>query len=211
MARMMRVLLVLAGWFHPPYRGQLYLKEALGELPGHAFDEVSSLAQARELPLADYDALVLYYHYPNTPLTAAELDAFRSFVAGGGGVLALHSATASHKPTPGYFEVLGGRFTGHGPVAPLRIRPARTDDPIFAGIEPFTVDDELYLHELQPDIEMRFVTDHGGRAVPVVWTRTAGAGRVCYVCPGHRSASVRHPAVKEIVRRGMLWVCRGGA
>lgn len=205
---MKRILLVLAGWVHPPYRGQLWLKETLAELPDLSFDQVPTLAEAVQHGLSGYDALVLYYHHPQVALTDAELEAFGAFVRKGGGVLAVHSATASYKPTPGYFEVLGGRFTGHGPVQSFDVRPARADDPIFAGIPAFTVHDELYLHELQPDIDVHFQADHEGKAEPMVWTRTVGEGRVCYACPGHRSASMKNEAVREILRRGMRWVCR---
>lgn len=203
---MKQVLLVLAGWVHPPYRGVQWLKQTLAELPGFAFDEVQSLAEANQRGMSRYDALVLYYHHSHDVLTDDELESFRSFVNDGGGVLAVHSATASYKPTRGYFEVLGGRFIGHGPVQPIEIRPVRGDDTIFGGISAFTVRDELYLHELQPDIEIRFTAEHEGKPQPMVWTRNAGKGRVCYLGPGHRSASMQHEAVQEIVRRGMKWV-----
>jgi type 1 glutamine amidotransferase len=202
---MRKILLVLAGWFHPPFQGRVELKQALAELPQCSFDEVSSLAEAARRRLSDYDALVLYYHHRDTALSADDLEAFKSYVHGGGGVLAVHSATASYKPTREYFAVLGGRFVGHGPVAPMEVRPARDDDPIFGGIGNFSVRDELYLHELQPDIEPRFVSDHEGKPAPVVWTRTAGNGRVCYVNFGHRAEPLRHPAVREILRRGLEW------
>jgi len=203
---MNRVLLVLDGWVHPPYRGRLELKQTLADLSGFSFDEASSLPQAVQAGLSDYAAAVLYYHHPKAALTAAEVDAFRTFVHGGGGVLAVHSATASYKPSLGYFEVLGGRFVGHGPVETIDIRPARAHDPIFEGIPAFTVRDELYLHELQPDIDVHFEADHQGKTVPVVWTRTVGKGRVCYTCPGHRAASMQHESVREVLRRGLKWV-----
>lgn len=205
---MKNVLLVLAGLIHPPIRGRRYLKEILTALPGYRFDEVSTLGEAALQPLTGYDAVVLYYHHRDAALSDAELRAFRDFVEGGGGVLAVHSATASYKKTPAYFEVLGGRFTGHGRIEPIDIRPAAADDSIFAGIPRFTVKDELYLHELQPDIRVHFETTHKGRTEPMVWTRTVGSGRVCYSCPGHRSASLRVPEVAEILRRGLAWVCR---
>jgi len=206
---MKKVLLVLAGLVHPPYRGRQWLKQTLAELPDFAFDEVTSLAEAALRPLSDYDALVLYYHHRDDALSAAELTAFREFVIAGGGVLAVHSATASYKRTPAYFEIVGGRFIGHGPVEPIEIRPSAPDDPIFAGIPAFTITDELYLHELQPDLHIHFETTHKGEAAPMVWTRTVGSGRVCYACPGHRSASMREPAVQEILKRGLQWVCAG--
>ncbi len=205
---MKNVLSVSAGWIHPPIRGRRFLRETLQALSGYRFDEVETLAQAVNRDLTNYDALVLYYHHRDDALTEAELNAFRTFVNSGGGVLAVHSATASYKKTPAYFEVLGGRFIGHGPIEPIAIRPSQPDDPIFAGIPPFSVKDELYLHELQPDIRVHFETTHKGRSAPMVWTREPGAGRVCYTCPGHRSASMRVPEVVEIVRRGLAWVSR---
>lgn len=206
MGKQKSVLLVSAGWVHPSYRARALLRGALAELAGYAFDEVSTLAQAVRRPLSAYDALVLYYHHRNVPLAAADLDAFRAFVHGGGGVVAVHSATASYKPTPGYCQILGGCFAGHGPVTRLEISPARDDDPVFGGIPAFTVKDELYLHTLQPDIQVHFHAQHEARRVPVVWTRTVGNGRVCYICPGHRAASMRHPSVRAILHRGLRWV-----
>lgn len=202
-----RILLVSAGWFHPPYRGRVWLRRALEDLPGCSFEAVSSLAAAVRRPLSEYRALVLYYHHKRAVLTEAQLAAFRAFVAAGGGVLAVHSATASYKNSPGYFGVLGGRFSGHGPVTTMEVRPLPQADSIFGGIGAFGLTDELYVHDLQPDIQVHFDALHEGRALPVVWTRSFRAGRVCYVCPGHRSASMRHPSLVEILRRGLRWVC----
>lgn len=205
------VLLVSAGLVHPPYRGRMQLKETLAAIPRVRLNEVTSLAEAAKLPLSDYRAMVLYYHHRDDVLADADLQAFRSFVSGGGGVLAVHSATASYKPSAAYFEILGGRFVGHGPVESMQVEVSAADDPIFGGIGGFEIKDELYLHELQPDLRVHFHAVHNGKAEPMVWTREVGAGRVCYVCPGHRSASMQHPAVQEIVRRGLTWVSRRGS
>ncbi|HYD49898.1 MAG TPA: ThuA domain-containing protein [Terriglobales bacterium] len=206
---MTKLLLVSTGLIHPPYGGRAAVKETLAQIPGIDLDEVSSLEEALQRPEAPaYAAMVLYYHFPNARLSEPQLAAFRSFVECGGGVLAIHSATASYKPSLPYFEVLGGRFTGHGPVSSLQIRPYG-DSEIFAGVASFSVTDELYLHQQQPDLRVHFVAEHEGKPVPVVWTRELGAGRVCYVCPGHRSASMRHDSVREILRRGVRWVSKG--
>ena len=205
-----RVLLASAGWVHPPYGGRLALKRGLAAIPGFSFDELTSLPEAVQRPLSGYRAVVLYYHHSNAALTDAELEAFGTFVKTGGGVLAVHSATASYKTTPGYFEILGGRFLTHGPVTTMEIQPTEVGDPIFGGIPSFTVRDELYVHELQPDIRVHFGATYQGKVEPIVWTRELEAGRVCYVGPGHCSASMQNPTVAEILRRGMNWVCRVG-
>jgi type 1 glutamine amidotransferase len=200
------VLLVTGGLWHPPLAGRAALFQALGALDGFTFGRLRSLEQ---LPagLEQVAALVLYYHHKR--LSSRALGALEAFVGNGGGVLAVHSATASFKDARRYFEVLGGRFTGHGKVASIRIEPVVGKDAPFGGIEAFTVTDELYLHDLQPGIRVHFSAAGPGGAVPVVWTHRFGAGRVCYCGPGHRAASMRHPVYQEILRRGLLWAAAG--
>lgn len=199
----MNVLLITSGIFHPPLWGRLALHKALAESGGCDFKMIHSLEQ---LPadLESFSALVLHFHHRRiSPAALVKLDAF---VRGGGGVLAIHAATASFKETPAYFDILGGRFTGHGTVEKFAAR--RIKDEVFGGIGDFTVIDELYLHELKPGLEVHFTANYEGKAVPVVWTQGFGTGRVCYACPGHISATMRNPAYQEVLRRGLLWVGR---
>ena len=201
----MKALLVTAGIFHPPYRGRQALQRALMRLGGFSFQHICSLEQ---LPadVETFAALVLYFHHKTISTTAlARLDAF---VKHGGGVLAIHSATASFKHEPHYFEIIGGRFVGHGPVENFEVKQVRDD--LFGEIGNFIIKDELYLHELQPGIDVHFAAQHNGQAVPVVWTYRYGSGKVCYAVPGHTSGSMQHPAVQEILRRGLKWVSREG-
>jgi hypothetical protein len=103
---------------------------------------------------------------------------------------------------------LGGRFISHGAVEQIRVRAAVDTTGPFEGIDDFTITDELYVHEAQPDLRVHVSAAYQGRQVPLVWTRTHGAGRVCYACPGHTTASLQHSAVQELLRRGLKWVCR---
>ena len=200
------VLLVSAGVVHPPLTGWVWLWRFLARLDEFRVRRVSSLEALPRMNMRRYRGLVLYYHHAS--ISEAALGALDSFVSGGGGALAIHSATASFKEALRYFEILGGRFTGHGPVAAFDVRPASPTDEIFGGIPPFRVRDELYLHELVSDIDVHFLAEHEGEPVPVVWTHRHGKGRVCYACPGHRTESLQVPAMREILRRGLTWVCR---
>jgi type 1 glutamine amidotransferase len=201
---MNQVLLITDGIFHPPLLGRLILHRTLKKMPGYRFEQIRSLEQAPE-NLDPYSAMVVYFHHKKIAKNA--VDAFERYVSGGGGVLAIHSATASAKENRRFTNVLGGRFVGHGPVEPFVVSPASPESEIFSGISAFEVTDERYLHETQPDIETHFTTEHEGELVPIVWTRTHGKGRVCYACPGHKAASLRIPAYQEILRRGLDWVC----
>lgn len=197
-----KVLLVTDGLFHPPLWGRLILHHALRRVPGCAFAHTRSLDC---LP-ADAEtcaAWVLHFHHQSiTPAALARLDAF---VRNGGGILAIHAATASFKETLPYFDILGGRFVGHGPVTRFNITQARED--IFGPLGGFWVRDELYLHELRPDLTVHFTAMLDGQEVPVVWTRQYGQGRVCYAVPGHTSESMANPVYQQVLQRGLAWVC----
>ncbi|NDJ52091.1 MAG: hypothetical protein GYB68_03280, partial [Chloroflexi bacterium] len=80
---------------------------------------------------------------------------------------------------------------------------------IFTGIEGFSVRDELYRHDYQPDCEVHFVVDLGEDIEPVVWTRSHSRGRVCYCSLGHTVSAMRHPTTQAILQRGLAWVAAG--
>lgn len=202
-------MFVTAGIFHPPLAGrwavQRALRRALRALDGYTFAETGSLDKAQP-HLANCDALVLYFHHQR--LSPLALAAFQNFVYQGGGVLAIHSATASFKQDPAYHAVLGGRFSGHGVVETFTLSPAAENPGPFGGLAGFAVHDELYLHTLEPGVQVHFTAQHQGESVPVVWTYTYGAGRVCYAAPGHRAATMQQPEYQRLLQRGLEWVCR---
>jgi type 1 glutamine amidotransferase len=199
------ILMVSDGRLHPPLMGRFWLRYALAGMQGYTFTRVSSMEKLLGLDLSDFQGLVLYFHHSN--LSPAALDAFDQYVTAGGGVLAIHSATASFDNSPRFTDILGGKFMGHGPVEPFTVSPVSPESQIFHGIPEFSVKDELYLHDLQPDIETHFTTIHQGEPVPMVWTRFHGEGRICYACPGHRAASMRVPAYQQILIRALEWAC----
>jgi type 1 glutamine amidotransferase len=147
-----------------------------------------------------WNCWIYIHHKKISPTALADLDAF---VSNGCGLLAIHSATASFKETKHYFEILGGRFIGHGKVEKFKVEKLESE--IFDGIGDFVVRDELYIHELKSGITVHFTAKHEGKDVPVVWTVRYSKGKVCYAVLGHTTASMKHPAVQEILRRGLAW------
>ncbi len=200
-----KVLLISAGIFHPPLLGRIQLGKLLARARGVELLRGRSLELLKEMDCTEIQALVLYYHQKS--LSTAALDALDSFVSAGGGVLAIHSATASFKEMPDYCEILGGRFTGHGPIEQITIEAVHSRDEIFREIPSFTILDELYLHEFTGEVRPHFVVQQGEHQIPIVWTRQHGQGSVCYVGLGHRTKSMRLPSVQTILIRGLAWVC----
>jgi uncharacterized protein len=195
------ILLVTGGIFHPPLLGRLILQRVLRQMEGFSFEHIRSLEQ---LPahLERFSAMLLHFHHKAiSPAALMKLD---DFVKNGGGILAIHAATASFKETRSYFDILGGRFIGHGKVENFEIINQHSE--IFRGIPNFTVKDELYIHEVNERIQVQFAAVHEGKAVPVVWTYQYGSGKVCYAVPGHVSATMDNPVYQEVLRRAVVWV-----
>jgi type 1 glutamine amidotransferase len=199
---MKKVLLVTDGIFHPPFLARKALHKALAELDGFEFQHARSM---EELPgnLKDFSVLVIYVHHKK--ISEQALTALDEFVSKGGGILGVHTATAAFKQQLHYFEILGGRFIGHGPVEPFEVKPV-PESKIFVGIPAFTVKDELYIHELQPGIMAHFTATHEGQEIPIVWTYQVGKGRVCYAVPGHLTETMRNETYQQVLRRGLAWV-----
>ena len=198
------ILLVSAGLFHPSLVCRFWLRRALNTLPGYRFTRASSLEALPRLPLDPFPALVLYVHHE--PLSAVALDCLDDYLERGGGLLALHSASASYKEEPRFYEMLGGRFVRHGPVEAFAVQASAPEDEIFGRVPAFTVHDELYRHEYDPVNRIHFHTVVDGEREPVVWTRRWGRGRVCYCSLGHTMGAVRHPQFHQILGRGLAWV-----
>ena len=197
-----KILLVTDGIFHPPLLGRLRLHKMFSQMDGFSFAHISSL---EKLPsnLSSFSALVLHYHHKT--ISPSALEQLDTFVKNGGGILAIHAATASFKQTLPYFKILGGRFIGHGKVESFKVEKVK--DGIFDGIDDFEVRDELYLHELEPGIEVHFMAKHEGKDIPVVWTYHYGKGKVCYAVPGHTTGTMYNETYQQVLRRGLTWVC----
>lgn len=197
------ILLVASGIIHPWLRAQSRLRQALRTFAGYTFSEARSLEAVSNY--TPYRAAILYFHHKT--ISPDALERLEAFVYGGGGLLVLHAASSSFKSQPRYFDLLGGRFTGHGPIQTYTVTPTATPDPIFGDITAFTLKDELYWHNYQPDNQVHFTTPTRGQEEPVVWTRQTGAGRICYFAPGHLGSTWQIPQVRTILKRGLAWIC----
>ncbi len=131
--------------------------------------------------------------------------AFVDYVAGGSGLLVLHSGTALYDNTPSFCSLMGGIFTGHPPQCPVTVDPT-ADHPLTAGSEPFTLKDEHYMMEMNdPNVDVFLYTESEHGRQPAGWTRTEGEGRVCVLTPGHNLEVWRHPSYQSLLRNGLAW------
>ncbi len=93
-----------------------------------------------------------------------------------------------------------------------------TDDPLVAGIGDFDVATEQYYLHIDPAVKVHAVCDfpvvegphspNGPVAMPVVFTKLWGKGRVYYNALGHQANVIDHGPAHELLRRGMKWAAR---
>lgn len=184
------------------------LQEAVGGLAlrGIATDWEDDLARVTPELLARYDAVAVYANFPgHAAAPAAFLAALRSFVAErGGGLVALHCASACFPDSPEWTRLIGARFDRHGAgvFADQRVDSAH---PLLAGWTPFTSWDETYVHRDHSDAGRTVLTVRGEEREPWTWVRTEGRGRVFYTAWGHDSRTWTQPGFLDLVARACRW------
>ena len=201
---MRRLLIIAGGIDHPPQDAQLVLETMLRNLKN---TEVVHIHSLNVLPAElAFDVMVLYMH--ENEVSRSAIINFERYVGSGGGVLAIHSATASFMNSHEYHEILGGRFNQHGPISRFVLIP-EVNLEIFRESSSFMVEDELYLHDTLPGVQPHFYALLDGKKIPVVWTYRYGIGRIFYAVPGHTLESMDNPNYQALLKTGLVWVCNG--
>jgi type 1 glutamine amidotransferase len=173
----------------------------------------------------------------------------RQYVESGHRWLALHGTNSLLRYTKGrgweapreaqsFMHTLGSQFVAHPPIAPYRVEVTRPEHPLVAGIAEFDADDELYLSELHPPLDVLLHTRWAGTAPgfaesdwtrdeprPVMYLKRHGEGEVLYLTLGHargrhdmrplmqeypqvERGSWKVPAFNELLRRAIRWAAR---
>jgi len=131
------------------------------------------------------------------------------FLGEGKGLLALHAATLCFDDWDEFAEILGARFTGHGPYQEYRLRVHADAHPITEGLADFDITDELYTSPRITDaVEPLVDGEWEGKMRPVLWVRDYRNSRVCYNALGHDVDTFANPHFQKLLRRGALWVTR---
>ena len=139
-------------------------------------------------------------------------EVIRTFSAGGGALLGIHTAVICFSEWPGWGQLLGGHWrwweSFHPEPEALQVVPVDAAGPAF---RPFRIEDELYsnLH-INPDTEILM---HGrnleGSEQPLVWRTTAGPGRAAYSALGHDRGSLDNTGlqhVSDLVGSGLIHI-----
>lgn len=140
-------------------------------------------------------------------LAGATENVLRDFVRAGGGLVAVHSGTASYKEVPAVRGLLGGVFDHHPPPCPVTVEPV-AGHRLTGGVStPFTIHDEHYqmiMDDSTAEIFLRSRSLHGVQ--PAGWTRCEGKGRVAVLTPGHFPEVWLQAGFQRLLENALRWV-----
>jgi hypothetical protein len=151
-------------------------------------------------------------------ISKGQLKGLLDAVRGGVGIGGWHGGMAdSFRNAVDYQFMVGGQWVAHPDgVIDYRVNIIDRDDPVTAGLDDFDMHSEQYYMHVDPGNQVLATTTFAqqshpwivGTAMPVVWKRQWGDGRVFYSSLGHVSADFDVPEAREITRRGLLWAAR---
>ncbi|MBD2867333.1 ThuA domain-containing protein [Paenibacillus arenilitoris] len=208
MAKQTKVLLIgdngEAPW-HPLEPARAELEVILGDEFELAVTE--DYEQLAGLERERYAAVISYTDCWRRKLPAEQTAGLIRFVAGGGGLLAIHngiSLQASYELA----QLIGGKFTDHPPYQPLNYIGATGGHPLLEGVPDFTVDEEPYLFEFDAFTPRNVFLEYEfeGKRYPAAWEHTYGLGKAVYLQPGHNAGSFKPEAYRTLIRNSLRWV-----
>jgi len=139
-------------------------------------------------------------------------------IKSGVGMAGWHGGMAdSFRSNVEYEFMVGGQWVAHpGGVIDYEVNITNHEDPITKGLTDFKMHSEQYYMQVDPINDVLATTTFSGQyapwikgvAMPVVWKKMYGKGRIFYTSLGHVSADFNVPQAREIVKRGLLWAAR---
>lgn len=159
--------------------------------------------------LQEIQLFISYTEFSDQPLPAHQTAALLSFVANGGGLLAIHNGISLQRNQE-LGAMIGANFTGHPPFGTLPIQISEPSHPIMEGIQSFDIDDEPYRFDMYPHYHTTVIAEyeHEGKKWPAAWTHEFGLGRVVYLMPGHQLSAFHVQSYRELIFRSGLWATK---
>jgi len=166
-------------------------------------DDLDALTAEKLQP---YELIMFFYTVGE--INDAQKNGVLNAVASGKGFVGWHSASDSFRDCPDWKAFIGGHFITHPPYRTFQVSVVDENNFITKGMTEFTVEDEQYILDYDPRVDVLCSALWKGEAMPVVWTKSWGKGRVCYISLGHDPKACRQDVFKKLLIRGGLWAAR---
>jgi type 1 glutamine amidotransferase len=211
---------------HSPDTSRIALTQTLVVEAGVTIDFTTDVTQLNATNLKGYALLILFRDgfNPNNSfwMTAAQGTAVKQFARNGGSILFYHNSSHIALTNDSVKAALGGVYAGHPAIRPYSLRITDTTSPIAKGVANFTVTDEQhypYYYLDSSHIFMKSVNESGltfqddnglqrGTTALAGWASTYGAGKICYLAPGHTLATLRNPEYVKMQKNAVAWLLK---
>ena len=200
-----RVLFVRGGGVHDWKGLSPILVEVLEKMGDFEVTLTENLDDLKADNIKKHD-VVLFYCTGLEFTDPAQEKGLCDFVRNGGGYAGIHSASDSFKQSDAYWELVGGRFAGHG-GGKYKVTILDKEHPITKGLEDFEIEDETYSHNYHKNACIRVLTrmNRGNERQAMSWIQHYGKGRVFYTGNGHGREAWANPQFQRLVVRGLYW------
>ena len=105
-----------------------------------------------------------------------------------------------------YVKLVGGHANWHPPGLEFTVQIDDSAHAITSGIDPFTVQDEIYMSAWDPAIHVLASATWADKQHPVAWTHSYGQGRVFYTALGHGPSTFENPTFQNLMVNAARWV-----
>ena len=181
------------------------LAKLLEETGDFTVSQSEDLNELRPEKIRNYDVVLFYGSGLNFSDPAQE-QGLCEFVRNGGAFVGIHSATDSFKNSDAYWELVGGRFAGHGGGS-FQVYIHDKEHSITKDLEDFEIQDETYSHQYHKNACMRSLIrmNRDTERQSMGWVQPYGKGRVFYTSLGHGIEAWKNPQFQRLVVRGIYW------
>lgn len=159
--------------------------------------------------LSSIRLFISYTEFMKEKLPEEQVAALLSFVANGGGLLAIHNGISLQRNDE-LASMLGGKFTGHPAFTSLNVQVCEPRHPIMQGVNSFIVEDEPYRFVFSPLLQTTVLAEyeHEGKKWPAAWAHEFGRGRIVYLMPGHQLSAFMVEGYRRLILNSGLWAAR---
>lgn len=179
------------------------LKTILSDYDVICTDQTAKLLTLKEDSVS---GVISYLDIWNSSLSDEKAAALENFVTDGGAALLLHNGISIQSQPP-LLRLAGGKFLGHPQHEEIRFEPK--PHAITTSCSSFSLDEEPYQIEMVPDEKEIILTyEYRDKEYPAGWCKTAGCGRLVYLCPGHTPEIFDCPQYRQLIRRSMAWTLK---
>jgi len=190
---------------HNPF---LRAKEILPVLANNGIDMVYSADPAvlSTESLNRFHTLIFFNNQPT--ISPSQLSALLRFIENGGGLVAVHSASAAFQNSEEFIRLVGASFRNHGGeiFSPVTVA-AHANHPALSGVSSFESWDETYFHSKHNPVHRTVlqVRRHADGEEPWTWVKPYGEGRVFYTASGHDERTWGTEGFQQLLVQATKW------